>query len=368
VCVFCLQAKEMVSTKQQARARVLQLSGAYLSAGHVHAILKSEARNCGSKAVTKTTVWRWLKDIASDTGNFTSGPPKRSAVGNRFANRQSKTKIRASDRKRTLEHLEREGSVRGTSRDVKKLGINISPSTISRDAKKANFDKKRPNRKPRLTGALKRKRKEFAESHLDYPWPIVCFGDFKTFVLGGGHNVQNEVFWRSPGSQLPIPSQPKPKFPSTLKVFGVITSKGACDLIEVPSGKMDSEYVQKVCLQPTVPQLRRLLGSESLLWLDHDPVFDSDSSQQFLEENSDGFFACNEHPARSPDASLLESTWGDMSRVVHELNPKTQKQLRAAVFKAWTACTTQPKLDALYASMPRRMQAIVDANGGFTRY
>jgi hypothetical protein len=104
------------------------------------------------------------------------------------------------------------------------------------------------------------------------------------------------------------------------------------------------------------------------LWLDHDPVFDSDSSQQFLEESSDGFFACNEHAARSPDASLIESTWGDMSRVVHELNPKTQKQLRAAVFKAWTACTTQPKLDALYASMPRRMQAIVDANGGFTRY
>lgn len=368
--VFC-ENSNMVSAKQAQRVRVLQLygdpSGEHRTSGHIHSILRKEARIAGANCVSESTVYRWIEDIKSNATKFASGQQKRSRVGNFHANRRGKLKLSPSDRRRALEHLESEGSVRGTSRNVKKLGIHISPSTICREAKKANFKKKKPNRKPRLTGALRRKRKKFAEEHRNYPWLIVAFADFKTFVLGGGHNTQNEVFWRSPDSKRPVPNQPKPKFPATLKVFGCFSSKGPCDLVEVEQ-KMDSEDAQKICLQPTLPQLRRLLGTESMLWLDHDSIWDSDSTQQWLEDNSDGFFSCSEHPARSPDASLIESTWGEMAKFVHDLNPKTKEQLRSAVFKAWTACTTPTKLTALYDSMPRRMQAIIDANGGMTRY
>lgn len=351
--------------------RVLQLygdpSGEHRTAGHIHSLLRREARNTRSKCVSESTVVRWLRQINNDPASFAASQPKRSNVGNQHARRRGKPRLTAADRKRALEHLESEGSMRGTSRDMEKLAIFISPATICREAKKAKFKKKKPLRKPRLPAVLRRKRKQFAAEHEDYPWSVVAYADIKTFVLGGGHNSQNEVYWRAPESTVPVPIQPKPKYPSTIRVFGCITSNGPCPLIEVPS-KMDSEDAQRICLQPTVPHIRRLLGSESLLWLDHDPIFDSGSTQQWLEDNSDGFWACGQHPARSPDMSLVESTWGVMAKHVHDANPKTKDALRKAIWKAWDACATPQKLQALWDSLPRRMKAVVDAQGSMTHY
>lgn len=363
---FLACAVFMGSGKQATRSRVLQLHAAGLSAGHIHHRLKQESRGSGQKVVGKRTISRWVRAIESGASKFVSGP-RHSTLGNAKANRKGAGKLSLADKRRALDHLESHGSLRGTARSVKKLGITISRSTLSRSAKKAKFKKKRPDRKPNLTRLLKQTRNRVATNKLDFPWPIAAFADFKTFVIGGGHNVQNEVVWRGPRSKRPVPNQPKPKFPAAVKYFGCITSKGGLPLIEVEE-KLDSQGAQTLCLEPTLPKLRSLMGTETMLWLDHDPLWSSEDTQQYLQDNSDGWFPPSETPARSPDMSLIESVWGEMSTMVHDENPVNKAQLRWAVQKAWTACTTQPKLDKLYASMPRRMQAVIDAKGGWTDY
>jgi len=250
---------------------------------------------------------------------------------------------------------------------VKKVGISISRATLSREANERAFTKNRPSRKPKLTRALKAKRLACATSKLDYPWNVVAFADFKTWITGGGHNSQNEIHWRAPNSKRSIPSQPKPKFPVAVKYFGCITLNGPCPLIEVEE-TLNSTSAQTLCLEPTIPVIRRLLGTESMLWLDHDPVWASGPTQEYLQDNCDGWFPPAELPARSPDMSIIEAVWGDMTKLVHDANPKTKAALRAAVLKAWTACTTPAKLAKLYDSMPRRMQAVIDAKGAMTEY
>lgn len=345
---------------------MLQLHAAGLSARHIHHQLRQEARGSGTKVVDKRTVSRWVRELAADASKFVSGP-RHSALGNSKANRKGAGKLSLADKKRALDHLESHGSLRGTARSVKKLGITISRSTLSREAKSQKFNKKRPDRKPKLTRLLRQMRNRVATNRLDFPWVIAAFADFKTFVIGGGHNVQNEVVWRGANSKRPIPNQPKPKFPAAVKYFGCICNRGRLPLIEVDE-KLDSQGAQTLCLEPTLPKLRSLMGTESMLWLDHDPLWSSADTQQYLQDNSDGWFTPSETPARSPDMSLIESVWGEMSQMVHDENPVNKAQLRWAVQKAWEACTTQPKLDKLYESMPRRMQAVIDAKGGWTDY
>jgi len=110
------------------------------------------------------------------------------------------------------------------------------------------------------------------------------------------------------------------------------------------------------------------MGTESMLFLDHDPLWVAAPTQEYLQDNSDGHFPPEETPAKSPDTTIIEDTWAMMAKAVHDKNPTTKAKLRDAILSSWTECTTPEKLAPLYASMPKRMQAILEAHGGMTKY
>lgn len=73
-------------------------------------------------------------------------------------------------------------------------------------------------------------------------------------------------------------------------------------------------------------------------------------------------------PANSPDLNQIENVWGVMKQsIIADEKPSTLDQMRISIQSAWDAITTE-KLDSLVASMPARIQAVIDQNGGHTKW
>ena len=82
-------------------------------------------------------------------------------------------------------------------------------------------------------------------------------------------------------------------------------------------------------------------------------------------------------PACSPDLSPIENFWDLLKREIGEVDfpgpslSDKKAQLWNAIYEAFTRLQQEPHLTTVqnyYTSMPERMQAVVTANGGHTRY
>jgi DDE superfamily endonuclease len=79
-----------------------------------------------------------------------------------------------------------------------------------------------------------------------------------------------------------------------------------------------------------------------------------------------------EWPPYSPDLTPIETVWKYIKEFLQkkygDLKFKSYDDLKAKVTEAWEAVVTPGLLKELIESMPARMQAVIDANGKFTKY
>ena len=77
-----------------------------------------------------------------------------------------------------------------------------------------------------------------------------------------------------------------------------------------------------------------------------------------------------EWPPNSPDLSPIETIWDDMKDYLQEHYPRVHrsyKRLRAEILEAWESITHE-RIRELVGSMRERCQAVIDADGWYTKY
>ena len=72
-------------------------------------------------------------------------------------------------------------------------------------------------------------------------------------------------------------------------------------------------------------------------------------------------------PGNSPDLNPIKSLWSQMKHLQSRERATSMAGLKRITLKVWNKITPA-YLQSLYKSMPRRMQAVVDAQGGHTKY
>lgn len=76
-------------------------------------------------------------------------------------------------------------------------------------------------------------------------------------------------------------------------------------------------------------------------------------------------------PAKSPDINILENVWGLMTKKIYKVNfrPNTRDELINFIGETWDELANDINLIRnLYASIPNRLNKIIENNGAMTKY
>ena len=72
-------------------------------------------------------------------------------------------------------------------------------------------------------------------------------------------------------------------------------------------------------------------------------------------------------PGNSPDLNPIENLWSEMKNRLRDERPTSKAGIKKVCQKVWKNIGVD-YLEKLYESMPRRIQAVIDAEGGHTKY
>lgn len=97
---------------------------------------------------------------------------------------------------------------------------------------------------------------------------------------------------------------------------------------------------------------------------DNDPKHTAKKTTNFFESNNINLL---EWPSQSPDLNPIEHLWALLDRKIGERLFSKKDDLKRAVTDAWGAMD-QKQIRKLIESMPSRLEAVIVAKGGPTKY
>ena len=150
-------------------------------------------------------------------------------------------------------------------------------------------------------------------------------------------------------------------------VWGCMGWNGVGKLTEV-EGKMDAVQYCEILEDGVVESFEKLEVEEEerIFQQDNDPKHTSKKASQWFEDNN---IQVLPWPAQSPDLNPIEHLWVHLKKKLREYptSPKGAHELWERVAEEWNAITPET-CQRLIESMPRRVQAVIKAKGGHTKY
>jgi transposase len=267
-------------------------------------------------------------------------------------------------------HVEPFTPPRGIKR---KHDLDISSRTIDRRLKEAGLYGRVARHLVTFTAEHKQKRLAFAERYKGWTeaqWESVLFSD-ETIFTGAGFSGQRWVR-RHPGEALlEANTVDKKSHPVKVNVWGCFCAAGV-GYTYIFNENMNAKLLKKIfndghLLESAEDRgLMEPLGRQWWFLQDNDghPKHKSREVQTWLHNKG---IACIDFPPYSPDLNPIEHLWADLARRIEEHQDTTMKQLQDRVEAEWQA-TSVEFLRELVHSMPARCQAVIDAEGGHTKY
>jgi transposase len=152
-----------------------------------------------------------------------------------------------------------------------------------------------------------------------------------------------------------------------LMMWGCMTWEGTGQACKI-DGKMDANLYVEILEDDLMETLRQLdkTPREVIFQQDNDPKHTSKRARSWLEDNG---FTVMKWPAQSPDLNPIEHLWSHMKRKLCEYEevPKGIQELWERVEAEWDAIPAEV-CQNLIESMPRRVEAVYKAKGGYTKY
>ena len=248
-----------------------------------------------------------------------------------------------------------------------KSRVKVHPRTVNNRLLSMNLPARRPRKRPLKTEAMREKRLVFAQKYADWTaedWKRVMFSDESWFQLM--ENGRRQFVRRSVGEALlPECVLPKVKHPLKVMIFGAIDSARKSQLVFI-EGRVNAPKYQEILTQAGIPNFIAAHPHPSPLFMeDKAPAHRAASTKVWHQQR--GIELLPDWPGNSPDLNPIENLWSQMKEQLSEERPTSAEGIRKVVRKVWNRITPNYLL-CLYESMPRRMQAVIAAQGGHTTY
>jgi len=248
--------------------------------------------------------------------------------------------------------------------------IEVSTETIRRTLRRNGLVARTKIKKPYLKKTHRNRRFTFAKRHLHWTisdWSKVIWSDESKFNIFSSDG--KEYCWKKVGEPL-RDSHVKPtvKFGGgNIMVWGCFTSLGVGNLCKI-DGKMDSELYRRILTEDFLGTLSwyNLNKEEVIFQQDNDPKHTAKLTKEWFEEND---IKVLEWPAQSPDLNPIEHLWNEVDRRLRKLPVKVTKKdkLWEQIQDVWNDINLEV-CTKLIESMPQRIQDVMKARGGYTRW
>ena len=247
---------------------------------------------------------------------------------------------------------------------------SISAQTVHRQIKSKGMRAVVKRKRPLLKPHHRRARMEFAERHLEWTiedWKKVWWSD-ETKINHLGSDGRQWV-WKKDGEGLSdrLVEGTKKFGGGSLMMWGCMTWEGvgyACKI----DGKMDGDLYVKILdedLQESIKFYDKT-KDDIIFQQDNDPKHTCKKAKQWFQDHE---YQVMDWPAQSPDINPIEHLWHHLKRRLaeYEIPPKGILELWDRVEEEWNKIPSKV-CQNLIESMPRHVEAVIKAKGGYTKY
>lgn len=252
----------------------------------------------------------------------------------------------------------------------KNYNIKVSRQHIKNVLNKNNLYCKVKQKKPLLTDSHKSKRHEFATIYKNFSyfdWKNVIWSDESKYALINTN--KKEYYWAEKKSELSETQIKKTKKfgGGSVMVWGCITGNGVGELIRI-DGNIDTTKYIKILGDGLIKTIEKhdINEKKVIFQQDNAPPHKSKTTLDWLKQNK---IKVLNWPAQSPDLNPIENLWEIIDKKIrkNEIQPKNCDELWEIIKHEWNNIDLNI-IRSLYLSMTKRIQAVYDKKGGYTKY
>ncbi|GFU92802.1 transposable element Tcb1 transposase [Trichonephila clavipes] len=243
--------------------------------------------------------------------------------------------------------------------------------TVQRELHASNLYGRVGIRKPLVTARHALQRRQWCRTHRQWTpqqWQQVIWSDESTFTL---FQTTGRVYvWRTPKEAFApecIVLTVK-HGGGSLMVWGAISWRGLGPLVTLHDKVKAAHYVN-ILGDQVHPFVQTSFPGECPLYQDDNaPIHTAKIVQEWFAED-EGEVGHLDWPPKSPDLNIIEHLWGYLESKLRARfpPPSTISALETALHEEWLHIPLQVVHD-LYASLPRRIQSVIQSKGGPTPY
>ena len=309
--------------------------------------------------VGKSTIGRIKKEMDGDEEKSKGGRPSKLSPSDK----------RSITRQITTGKLD--NAVQATHFINNILSNPVTPQTVRNALKKDNFHSIVKQKRPLLKKVHRLDRLKFAKYHENWTvddWKRILWSD-ETKINRIGSDGRTYT-WKKKGEPLSDrTTTPTVKHGggNNLMVWGCMGWNGVGVLTEV-QGILNADQYCDILEGGVVESFEKLEmpEGERMFQQNNDPKHTSKKATQWFEDNDIEVMVW---PAQSPDINPIEHLWVHLKKVLNQY-PKPAKgvhELWERVVEEWNKIPPET-CQNLIESMPRRIQAVIKAKGGHTKY
>lgn len=247
---------------------------------------------------------------------------------------------------------------------------HLSDRTVRNRLRAAGLRSRRVIKRPLLTDQHRRFRLAWCLARRGWnlrTWQRIHWSDESRFLL---HVTDGRVrVWRLKNTAY-TPRNVRPTVPyggGSVMIWGCISHDCKLDLVTIRGNLTGELYIRNVLEPVVVPHFdNHPLATRPQFMDDNARPHRSRAVTAYLQNNA---VTTLPWPAMSPDLNPLEHIWDILGRRIQALDPPVQnlRELEAALHREWGQLPRE-QIRRMTGGMRHRVEAVIQARGGFTRY